>query len=226
MLPKPIFLVAALFCISAARSVPADTVLVNDDWVQTHLNDPDIVLVDMSDDDTQYERFHLPGAVRLPYYALLYKRKKSDRYFTRIGDEAFVRLLGRLGISRKNYVVIYDDVGGLNAGRLFWHLEHIGHPKVSVLDGGLVQWILQGRKVINTPAVRKPVSYGPLEKGRDNEAVLEQVRMASQTGEALLLDVRTAEEYIGNVKKGVGGMFPAPVGGCGNKLWTIKTVSS
>lgn len=64
-----------------------------------------------------------------------------------IGDEPLYRLLGGLGIGAETQVVVYDDVGGLNAGRLFWELARIGHPGVSVLNGGLVEWILEGRSV-------------------------------------------------------------------------------
>jgi thiosulfate/3-mercaptopyruvate sulfurtransferase len=118
--------------VSSANAAP---VFVNGAWLEQHLSAPNLVLVDMSDDDTQYLRFHLPGAVRLPYDVLV-KERKPVKVKVRIDDTELLNVLERLGISHDSHVVIYDDMGGLLAARLFWELERIGHPEVSVLDGG------------------------------------------------------------------------------------------
>lgn len=149
----PIGLVVFLALVSgAAQAAP---VLVDGAWLEERHQDSKVVIVDMTDDDLQYTRFHLPGAVRLAYHELLQPRRPAARL-----DEAqFAALLGRLGIARNTHVVIYDDMGGLNAGRLFLELERIRHPEVSVLDGGLVKWVLNSKRVDNIPHLRKPVSY-------------------------------------------------------------------
>jgi thiosulfate/3-mercaptopyruvate sulfurtransferase len=183
--------------VSSAHAAP---VYVNGAWLEQHLSAPKVVLVDMSDDDTQYLRFHLPGAVRLPYDVLV-KERKPDKVKVRIDDNELSKILGRLGITRDSHVVVYDDLGGLNAARLFWELERIGHPEVSVLDGGLVKWILDGRRVVNARAPRSAVTYERGGIGRDNEAGLRDVQQALEKRSVRLLDVRTNEEYIGEPKK-------------------------
>jgi len=183
--------------VSSAHAAP---VYVNGAWLEQHLSAPKVVLVDMSDDDTQYLRFHLPGAVRLPYDVLV-KERKPDKVKVRIDDTELSKILGRLGITRDSHVVVYDDLGGLNAARLFWELERIGHPEVSVLDGGLVKWILDGRRVVNARAPRSAVTYERGGIGRDNEAGLRDVQQALEKRSIRLLDVRTNEEYIGEPKK-------------------------
>ncbi|MEK6550539.1 MAG: hypothetical protein AABZ50_02725 [Pseudomonadota bacterium] len=62
-----------IFLLWMFLSLPAAAapVLVDGDWLSARLTDPNIVIVDMSSDDTQYLRFHLPGAVRLPYEAIV-----------------------------------------------------------------------------------------------------------------------------------------------------------
>jgi thiosulfate/3-mercaptopyruvate sulfurtransferase len=206
-------LVAALIAVAAAAPPPSAAaagvpVFVDGAWLERHLDDPEVVIVDMSD-ETQYQRFHLPGAVHLPYGALLTERE-PDKVPVRLDDARLAMLLGRLGITRRHHVVVYDDLGGLNAARLFWELEHIGHPKVSVLDGGLVRWILDGRRVVNTPAAARAATHYELTgAGRDNEASLSEVRSAAAGRQAaLLLDVRTAEEYLGDPKNPRTGHIP------------------
>ncbi len=189
--------ILALLCMALMwQTSAAQPVLVHAEWVSKHLDDPSVVLVDMAADATQYQRFHLPGAVYLPYQAIIQRRR--DGVMLRIDDERLFKILGALGIDAESHVVIYDDIGGLQAGRLFWELERIGHPKVSVLDGGLVQWILDGRKVVATPVKPKLVNYSPKASGiRQNEASLGAVKSAGKDAAAALLDVRTREEYQG-----------------------------
>jgi thiosulfate/3-mercaptopyruvate sulfurtransferase len=189
--------VLALLCMALVwRTSAAESVFVNADWVTKHIDDPSVALVDMAAEGTQYQRFHLPGAVYLPYRAIVQRRR--DGVMLRVDDERLFKILGALGINAQSHVVIYDDIGGLQAGRLFWELERIGHAKVSVLDGGLVQWILDGRKVVATPVNPKPVTYNPKAGGaRQNEASLEAVKSAGKDAATVLLDVRTKEEYQG-----------------------------
>jgi thiosulfate/3-mercaptopyruvate sulfurtransferase len=180
----------------AAAAAPP---LVDGDWLAARLADPGLVLVDMSEDDAQYQRFHLPGAVRLAYGQLL-KRRVPDNIPVRLADAELFALLGQLGIQRDRHVVVYDDVGGLEAARLFWELERIGHPQVSVLDGGLVRWILEGRQVENAPVTRAPARYRADAARRANEVTLAEVRHAGAARDGVLLDVRTEQEYRGDGK--------------------------
>lgn len=187
-----------------AHAAPA---LVDTAWLEERINDPGIVIVDMTGDQMQYQRFHIPEAVRLPYSTLVQRQKNGISL--RVPDQRLAALLGDLGITKEHYVVVYDDMGGLHAGRLFWELERVGHTSVSVLDGGLVKWILEGRKVINTWKQTKPVSYSLKGgKGRDNEIDHTAVKHGVALGRVKLLDVRSREEYVGNPRTKRSGHIP------------------
>ena len=116
-------LILGLGLVAGARAAP---VFVDGAWLEKQLTNTKVVIVDMSEDDNQYLRFRLPGAVRLPYDVLV-KERKPDKVKVRLDDSELTRVLGRLGIARDSHVVIYDDIGGLNAARLFWELERVGH---------------------------------------------------------------------------------------------------
>ncbi len=204
-------LFTVFFLLVPVSGILAAPVLIDGATLEKQLADPNLVLIDMSEDDNQYLRFHLPGAVRLPYDVLV-KQRKTDKVPVRLDDVELARVLGRLGIARESRVVIYDDMGGLNAARLFWELERIGHSGVSVLNGGLVRWILDGRKVVNNAPRRAPVAYQLPVRGRASEATLADVRTAVQN-HTLLLDVRSDEEYAGEAKKLRTGHVP------GARLW-------
>ncbi|RLA35199.1 MAG: hypothetical protein DRR03_05945 [Gammaproteobacteria bacterium] len=191
----------------------AAPVYVDAAWLEEHRGDPSIVLIDMATDSTQYQRFHIPGAVYLPFGALVQQRR--DRVKLRVDDQRLYQVLGYFGISADKHVVVYDDMGGLNAGRLFWELERIGHEKVSVLEGGLVDWILSGRKVEAIPVEPTRVTYVPTgSEGRDNSIDFATFRAASTGGETAVLDVRSREAYIGNPRMPRSGHVP------GARLWS------
>jgi len=202
-----------LWLTSLAHAAP---VFVDGAWLEKQLSDSKIVIIDMSEEDTQYLRFHLPGAIRLPYDVLV-KPRPSDKVRVRLPDAELINILGRSGIKRDSHVVVYDDLGGLNAARLFWELERIGHPEISVLSGGLVKWILDGRRVVATVMPREAVQYVRGGAGRDNEASLQDVRTAADKKTIRLLDVRTQEEYVGEPKKPRTGHVP------GAQLWPWDT---
>lgn len=189
----------------------AAPVMVDTAWLKQHMNDDNVVLVDMSG-DPQYQRFHIPGAIYLGYDNLVETRKK-DKVSVRIPDERLYKILGLLGISRDSHVVIYDDMGGLHAGRLYWELERIGHPKVSVVDGGLVTWVLAGNKVDNKEVMPKRVNYVAGKETAKNEIDLAGIKKVSGSGQSTLLDVRTKEEYLGHPKYKRSGHIP------GARLW-------
>ena len=173
-------------------------------WLGLHLNDAKLVLVDM-DDDLQYQRFHLPDAVHLPYAAINNTNKRGVSYS--IGRKQLIKLLGLLGANSDSQIVIYDDLGGLNASRLYWELERLGHQHLALLDGGLVKWILEGRKVTNTPVHPGSTTYQPTQHaGIANLATLTDIRRLPAN--AVLLDVRTQEEYAGDPRQPRSGHIP------------------
>jgi len=184
--------------------------LVETQWLKANINNPNIVLIDMSD-ETQYQRFHLQNAIQLPYHVL--NKKLKNGVSLSIGSENIIKLLGLLGITASTHVIIYDDIGGLHAGRLYWELERINHKNVSVLNGGLVKWILDGNPVTaKTFQPTRKTNYQATKKTSNKAlATINDVLPSSRDTNTLLLDVRTKEEYVGNVKQRRSGHIPGAI---------------
>ena len=186
-------------------------VMVDADWLKGHLHNKSLIVVDMSD-AIQYQRFHIKNAVHLGYHQIV--RKLKNGVSLRLVDQQLYKVLGAHGIRPDHYVILYDDIGGLNAARLFWELERIGHEKVSVLDGGLVTWILKGYPVDNRIVRTHPVVYraNPMKTHVPNEIsfkALQSLNFKTTT----LLDVRSKDEYQGHKKVKKSGHIP------GAKWW-------
>ena len=203
MLKKSLFLFLLL---NSTLAFSSPSFLVDINWLAKNLNSSSIRLIDMSD-DTQFQRFHIPGATHLPYAAINMHNKKGVSLS--VGKDNIIKILGLLGIQTKHHVVIYDDMGGLHAGRLFWELEKIGHKNISILNGGLVKWILSGKKVTAKSQNIKAVQYKTDTKsGRNNTATLEEILNTTFNSKNILLDVRSKEEYSGHPRYPKTGHIP------------------
>lgn len=203
MLKKILF----IFLLLNANNVFAiSPLIVEADWLEKNLNSSAIRLIDMSD-DTQFQRFHIPGATHLPYSAINTRNKKGVSFSA--GKKQIIKILGLLGIQSKHHVVIYDDMGGLHASRLFWELEKIGHKNISLLNGGLVKWILAGKKVVATSQDIKAIQYiVDSNSGRNNTVAIEEMLNTKFNNKNILLDVRSKDEYAGHPRNPRGGHIP------------------
>lgn len=199
---------AALVLSQPAR--PASTeLLVDAAWLHARLGDPSIRIVDMRGDPAAYEQGHIPSAVaaslpdiRFPVPAGGYRLPAEDE---------LAPVLARLGIGAHTHVVAYDEGSSLNAARLFFTLDVFGHPKVSILDGGLEAWRRAGLPLSREPASVSRTTYRPsLQPGRVVSA--EDILEALSDSSIILVDARSRVEYDGTAQMGKrGGHIPGAV---------------
>ncbi|WP_293676432.1 sulfurtransferase [uncultured Phenylobacterium sp.] len=142
--------------------------LISGDWVQAHLEDPDVRIFDatvhllpaspgpyrIESGRSDYEAAHIPGAAFLDLATDLSDPNSALR-FTRLAAGPFARALGEAGIGPGMRVVIYSTTTPMWATRLWWMLRAAGFADAAVLDGGLARWIAEGRPV-ETGARRYP----------------------------------------------------------------------
>jgi thiosulfate/3-mercaptopyruvate sulfurtransferase len=194
-------------------------------WVLARLYEPDIAIVDvrfqLADREAgrrSYEAGYIPGAVYLDLEKDLSAPTAEHGGRHPLPDpEKLAEKLGKLGISRDTRVVAYDDQGGMMAARLWWLLRYLGHERVYVMDRGFSAWRAAGYPIATAPpAVRVPVRY----EARVQPHMLadvHDVRAASETGRACLIDSREPKRYLGLEEPidPVAGHIPGAV----NRFW-------
>jgi len=150
-------------------------------------------LTDPQKGRSTYETGHIPGAVFVDLDRDLADAPgKSGRHpLPEVAD--FARTLGRLGVGRDSHVVVYDDVGGRIASRLWWMLRSIGHDGVQVLDGGYQAWISAGHDVGVGTVTPEPENY-PVPAGFTGVVTHDQL------DGRLLIDARAGERYRGEAE--------------------------
>ena len=179
---------------------PAEQPIVSCEWLASRLTDASVriadtrwYLADPEQGKREYEESHLPGAVFLDVEEHLSAEEGSGRH--PLPDRAqFAALLGSLGIEPGHHVVVYDQGPGAIAARLWWMLRHLGHEKVSVLDGGFARWRESGYITTGIVPTPEPVTYEP---GDGPTAVMDRENLLSKLDEVQVIDAREAERYRG-----------------------------
>ena len=110
-------------------------------WVEEHLNDDSIRIVEVDENPALYADAHIPGAIGFDWKADLQDQVKRDF----LGPEAFGALFGSRGISDDHTIVLYGDRNNWFAAYTYWYLKYYGHDKVLLVNGPREKWISEGR---------------------------------------------------------------------------------
>ena len=110
----------------------------------------------------------------------------------------FQERLEAAGIDADDHVVVYDDVGGWIAARLWWMLDDLGHERTSVLDGGLPAWLAAGYPLTTELPAPRPRGRLRLRDAWTN--VIDRDEVAAGLGKIVLLDARAGPRYRGEVE--------------------------
>lgn len=140
-----------------------------------------------------YEEGHIPGAVFVDLDHDLAAVPGEGRHPLPTASD-FVDTLGRLGVEPDHEVVVYDDMGGAVAARMWWMLRSIGHSgPARLLDGGFQAWVGDGLPVEAGPVAPRPTIY-PEVSGYTGVVGHDQLEGR------VVADVRAPERYRGEVE--------------------------
>ena len=131
--------------------------LVTPDWLQKHLDDPGMSVVDGSwylpaqgrDAKAEYEAGHIPRAVFFDQDIVV--EPDSTLPHTLPNPKVFATFAGSMGISAEDTIVVYDGPGLFSAPRVWWMFKVMGARKVFLLEGGIDRWKREGRFVTAKP---------------------------------------------------------------------------
>lgn len=175
--------------------------VVSPEWVQAHLDDPKLVLIDCrftmgepTAGRARYAAGHLPGATYFDLEQDLSGPVQEHGGRHPLPDmQTFAEKLGRAGIGRDSLVVAYDE-GAEMAARFWWMLRYAGHEAVAVLDGGYPAWVRAGRPVTTELPNRAPNTF-VLALQHGMVADVTDVRQAGP--DILIVDSRAAARFAG-----------------------------
>ncbi|MEX2961892.1 sulfurtransferase [Microbulbifer sp. TYP-18] len=177
------------------------------------LDREDLLLVDLSGPET-YAHGHIPGAVHLPFQALMAGTPPAPGKLPSV--ERLTELFRSLGLRPQHHVVAFDDEGGGWAGRFLWTLEVIGHRHYSYLNGGTCAWLGENLP-LSREATIPPPSDIDIEIDTAIPATAEEILQQLGDPQFSVWDARSPQEYCGEKVLALrGGHIPGAV----NCEWT------
>lgn len=196
--------------------------LVSTEWLDARLGGPGLRVVDGSwylpaggrDPAREFAAGHIPGAV---FFDLDASSDRASPLPHMLPDaESFGRRMSALGLSDTDDLVVYDGSGvNLSAPRVWWTFRTFGHDRVAVLDGGIIKWRREGRRLETGVVAATP---GRFTARLDRTAVrdLEAVRANLGSGAEQVVDMRPAGRFTGAAPEPRAGLRGGHVPGSVN----------
>jgi thiosulfate/3-mercaptopyruvate sulfurtransferase len=178
-----------------AEQPPSD-VLVSTGWVQEHMGDPNVRVVEVDYDPTlNYGQGHVPGAVLFDWKKDLNDEPSRDI----LTHQQLQELLGRSGISNDTWIVLYGDFNNWFAAYAFWDLLYYGVAKVKLMNGGRKKWLLEDRPLSRDVPTYPRAEFRASPPDDSIRAFKFDVLASLGVGGKVLVDVRGPKEFTGEV---------------------------
>ena len=203
----------------------ANDVLVDTDWLEQHLNDDAVVIAEVDEDTTAYQKGHIPNAISIDWENDLHDLPRREF----ITSEQLAKLLGGRGITSDKTIVLYSGNNNWFAAYAYWLFKYRGVENVKLLNGGRKKWELESRLLNQDEQNLPPATYEIGSERAELRAFREEVIQRAQDTSNAWVDVRSPEEFRGELLAPPHlpqeqAQVPGHIPGASNITWS-KTVN-
>lgn len=177
------------------------TDLVSVDWLHSHLNEPDLIILDasiskVSDPRTSKRTETIPTAL---FFDLKNKFSDQDSSFpnTIPTPEQFEIECQKLGINQSSKIVVFDNLGIYSSPRTWWLFKVMGHKNVAVLNGGLPKWKEEGFETTSKYTTSSENGNFKSQFNKDQVKSYQDVLRNINQKSFLVVDARSKERFSG-----------------------------
>jgi thiosulfate/3-mercaptopyruvate sulfurtransferase len=167
--------------------------LVETDWLEEHVNDPDIRVIEVDEDTEAYEKGHIQGAVGWNWTTDLHTEVGRDY----IDQAGLSELLSAAGVGSDSTVILYGGNNNWFAAYAYWVLKLRGFDDVKLLNGGRKKWELESRELTQDPPSVSGTGFSISGGERDQIRALRDEVLGKLEGATGFVDVRSPEEFRG-----------------------------
>ena len=177
--------------------------LVSTDWLRKNIFNKNIKILDCSwhMPDTarigknEFETVHIPGSI---FFDLDEFSMKGDVFpHTLLPDQQFSEMIGEIGITNNDHIIVYDSLGAFSSPRVWWMFHYYGHDQVSILDGGLPKWLKEKKEIETGKGKKYPKA---LFRSKENKLMTknyDEIKNNIQENNFQLIDARSAGRFLG-----------------------------
>ena len=185
--------------------------IVSTDWLELHLEAPDIRIIDSSwyfpqekrNAEQEFLECHIPGASFFDIDKI--KDNDSDLPHMLPRSEMFNSTVRKLGIGDGHKVVIYDGLGMRSAARLWWMFKVFGYSDVVVLDGGFPKWVKENRST-TAEITEKEIRHLTIYEDKSIVADRDDVLRATKLNHCSIIDARSEGRFMGTAPEPRSGL--------------------
>src|SRR3954452_8418524 len=172
----------------------AKDVLVDTQWVEDHLDDDSVRIVEVDENPALYAEAHIPGAIGFDWKKDLQDQVRRDL----LAPKEFGELMGSRGISNEHQVVLYGDRNNWFAAYTYWYFKYYGHENVRLMNGPREKWVSEGRPTSTDVPAHQATSFTAQEGDLAIRAKRDEGLSALDAG-TRLVDVRSPQDFSGEL---------------------------
>ena len=169
--------------------------LVETEWLESKLDDPNIVVIEIDEDTTAYEKGHIPNALAINWESELHDLPRREF----VSREQLAQLLGNKGVGNDKTIVLYSGNNNWFAAYAYWLFKYRGVDNVKLLNGGRKKWELESRLLTQDEPNLSPATYEIGPEQPEIRIFREEVIQRAQDTSNAWVDVRSPEEFRGEL---------------------------
>jgi thiosulfate/3-mercaptopyruvate sulfurtransferase len=167
-------------------------VLVSTDWLEEHLDDPNVRIIEVDEDTASYDKGHVRNALKWDWSTDLHTEVGRD-----FQDQAgFSSLLSEAGVGPDTTVALYGGNNNWFAAYAYWLLKLRGYDDVKLVNGGRKKWELESRELVQDVPSFEATGFTISGAERPELRALRD-EVIGKVGQVGFVDVRSPEEYRG-----------------------------
>jgi thiosulfate/3-mercaptopyruvate sulfurtransferase len=169
-------------------------VLVETDWLEQNIDDSNLVVVEVDEDTTAYDKGHIKNAISIDWETELHDLPRREF----VTSEQLAKLLGDKGISSDSTIVLYSGNNNWFAAYAYWLFKYRGVENVKLLNGGRKKWELESRLLTQDEPSRPSTSFTIGAEQPQFRIFRDEVIERAKSPSAWV-DVRSPEEFRGEL---------------------------
>ncbi|HXT84093.1 MAG TPA: sulfurtransferase [Verrucomicrobiae bacterium] len=172
-------------------------VLVDTQWTEEHLNDPNVRIAEVDyDPKSNYFLGHIPGAILFDW------RQDINDPINRnvLSKQACEKLLAeKAGVNENTILILYGDFNNWFAAFAFWVFKYYGYKDIRLMNGGRKKWLEEDRTVAKDIRTYPPGNFKALDADEKIRTYLTHVSNSIKQNSTIMVDVRSPAEFTGEI---------------------------
>jgi thiosulfate/3-mercaptopyruvate sulfurtransferase len=170
-------------------------VLIETGWLEQHLGDSNLAVIEVDEDTTAYEKGHVPSAIAINWATELHDHPRRDF----VSGERLARLLGERGVSSDDTIILYSGNNNWFAAYAYWLFKYRGIENVKLLNGGRKKWELESRSLSDDVPSPEAATLRIGNEQPEIRVFRDEVVRRATSGDGSWVDVRSPEEFRGEL---------------------------